>query len=64
MSGLMLDPAVYKSAQDPSFFDQASVLEDIDVIELVERVKSLDLLSAAQAFVQVCQKKRAKDENC
>lgn len=52
MTGLSLDPTVLKSAEERGFFGQPSVLEEIDVLALIERVKSLDLLSAAQAYVQ------------
>ena len=61
MAGLSIDPAVFKAAEEKTFFDQATVLDDIDVIELFERVKSLDLLSAAQAYVQVRERKTEKD---
>lgn len=53
MQGLHLDNVVLASIRaDPSAFDQEVLFDSSDVLDLGQRVKHLDVLSAARAYVQ------------
>ena len=54
MTGLRLDAAFHQAlnADSRAVFAQKQVFDEHDVVDIGDRVKSLDVLSAAQAYVQ------------